>query len=46
MIKFLDLQKQYNSIKTEIDLAIQTVISEASFIGGSSVESFEESFAS
>lgn len=46
MVKFLDLHKQYKGIKTEIDQAIQTVISESSFIGGPHVASFEKSFSS
>ena len=45
MIKFLDLQKQYVSIKSEIDSAIQNVIKNSSFIGGSDVVEFESSFA-
>lgn len=45
MIKFLDLEKQYQSIKTEIDQAIQSVIAESAFIGGKYVQAFEEHFA-
>ncbi|PKL39443.1 MAG: erythromycin biosynthesis sensory transduction protein eryC1 [Candidatus Riflebacteria bacterium HGW-Riflebacteria-1] len=46
MIKFLDLKKQYESIKAEIDYAIQSVINESAFIGGKYVQAFEEEFAS
>ncbi|MBU0675978.1 MAG: DegT/DnrJ/EryC1/StrS family aminotransferase [Proteobacteria bacterium] len=45
MIKFLDLQKQYFTIKDEIDEAIQAVISRSSFVGGKDVAQFEEQFA-
>jgi dTDP-4-amino-4,6-dideoxygalactose transaminase len=44
-VPFVDLKEQYNSIKTEIDNAISTVISETSFIGGKHVEEFEKNFA-
>jgi dTDP-4-amino-4,6-dideoxygalactose transaminase len=45
MIKFLDLNKQYHSIKVEIDNAISSVIQESAFIGGKYVAKFEEEFA-
>ncbi len=45
MIKFLDLNAQYLSIKDEIDRAISSVISESAFIGGKYLEQFEENFA-
>jgi dTDP-4-amino-4,6-dideoxygalactose transaminase len=45
MIKFLDLKKQYNDIKEEIDEAIKNVINETAFIGGKYVSKFEEEFA-
>lgn len=45
MIKFLDLGKQYNDIKEEIDEAIRNVISETAFIGGKYVSQFEKEFA-
>lgn len=45
MIKFLDLKKQYNSIKDEIDEAIKNVINDTAFIGGKYVTKFEEEFA-
>jgi dTDP-4-amino-4,6-dideoxygalactose transaminase len=45
MIKFLDLQAQYRSIKGEIDAAIAGVIEAAAFVGGSFVPAFERDFA-
>jgi len=45
VIKFLDLQAQYLSIKDEIDTAITTVISDSAFIGGKYVKQFEGQFA-
>jgi dTDP-4-amino-4,6-dideoxygalactose transaminase len=45
MIKFLDLSAQYESIKTEIDSAIASVIHDAAFIGGKYVKKFEQEFA-
>ena len=45
MVKFLDLNKQYNDIKEEIDEAIKNVISETAFIGGKYVAQFEKEFA-
>ncbi len=44
-IPFLDLQRQYSDIKHEIDAAVQSVISNSAFIGGSFVEAFESGFA-
>jgi len=44
-IPFVDLKVQYQSIKSEIDSAINDVISEAAFIGGKYVKKFEEEFA-
>jgi len=44
-IPFVDLKVQYQNIKTEIDNAISTVISETAFIGGKHVKSFETAFA-
>lgn len=46
MVKFLDLQAQYQSIKTEIDRTILRVLESGAFVGGEFVESFEEEFAS
>jgi len=45
MIKFLDLKFQYNSIKSEIDNAIYSVVNEAAFIGGEYLATFESQFA-
>ena len=45
MIKFLDLHKQYLTIKNEIDNAISSVITQGAFIGGKYVSSFEREFA-
>ena len=44
-IPFVDLKLQYKNIKTEIDSAISSVISETSFIKGKYVNNFEEEFA-
>ncbi len=44
-IPFVDLNRQYDSIKNEIDAAITEVISRSAFVGGPFVESFERSFA-
>jgi len=45
MIKFLDLNAQYQSIKSEIDQVISNVIHDSAFIGGKYVTKFEEEFA-
>ncbi len=45
MVKFLDLKKQYFSIKSEINNAINSVISDSAFVGGKHVKMFEEKFA-
>ena len=42
---FVDLKKQYHSIKEDIDKAIQDVISNSAFIKGPHVEEFEKNFA-
>jgi dTDP-4-amino-4,6-dideoxygalactose transaminase len=44
-IPFVDLNRQYVSIKKEIDQAIQDVIDRSAFIGGPFVEAFEAAFA-
>lgn len=44
-INFVDLKKQYLSIKDEIDAAIKEVIESSAFTSGPFVKSFEESFA-
>ena len=43
-IPFVDLYRQYNSIKLEIDTAINNVITETAFIGGKYVRQFELEF--
>ena len=43
-IPFVDLKGQYLSIKSDIDGAIEQVLTETSFIGGKHVNDFEESF--
>jgi dTDP-4-amino-4,6-dideoxygalactose transaminase len=45
MIPLVDLKAQYNSIKTELDNAIQGVFDSTSFIMGEELERFEEEFA-
>jgi len=44
-INFVDLKKQYLSIKPEIDTATQQVIENAAFILGKELEEFEKEFA-
>jgi dTDP-4-amino-4,6-dideoxygalactose transaminase len=44
-IQLVDLKKQYESIKTEIDSVISEVLSKTAFIGGSYVKDFEGAFA-
>lgn len=45
-IPFVDLKKQYRSLKTEIDSAMQSVLDETAFIQGRFVQQFESDFAS
>lgn len=45
MIPLVDLKKQYESIKDEIDAAISEVVQSAHFILGERVEAFETDFA-
>src|SRR5712691_1882095 len=45
MIPLVDLKKQYESIKGEIDAAIADVVESSHFILGEPVEAFEEDFA-
>jgi len=45
MVKFLDLNKQYLSIKDQIDSKISEVIRDSAFIGGKHLAEFEERFA-
>ena len=44
-IPFVDLKAQYQSLKSEIDKAIQDVIQDTAFVGGKYVKKFEEEFA-
>src|SRR3954467_10566127 len=44
-VPFADLQLQYQSIKSEIDAAIASVIRDNAFIRGSYVDAFEREFA-
>ena len=44
-VPFLDLKAQYESIKDEINAAIQKVLDSCAFAGGPFVEAFEKEFA-
>lgn len=44
-IPFVDLKAQYLSIKDDIDKAIQDVIEQTAFIGGTVIKEFEAAFA-
>ena len=44
-VPFLDLKVQYQSLKKEMDGAIQAVINDLAFIGGRYVAEFEKAFA-
>jgi dTDP-4-amino-4,6-dideoxygalactose transaminase len=44
-IKFVDLSRQYRSIKSEVDSAIARVIEHTDFILGEDVNRFEHEFA-
>lgn len=46
MIPLVNLQKQYLSIKKEVDTAVEKVMSQGDFILGEDVELFEKEFAS
>ncbi|MCF7809508.1 DegT/DnrJ/EryC1/StrS family aminotransferase [bacterium] len=45
MVPFVDLKAQYQSIKSEIDTAIQNVLNNAAFVLGPAVAEFEGKFA-
>ncbi len=45
-VPFLNLQKQYEILKPEIDAAMADVVGSARFIGGAQVTRFEQEFAS
>ena len=44
-VPFVDLRLQYKSLKKEIDSAIISIIENENFIGGESVEKFENDFS-
>jgi dTDP-4-amino-4,6-dideoxygalactose transaminase len=44
-IQLVDLKKQYESIKSEIDAVVAEVLNRTAFIGGSYVKDFEEAFS-
>jgi dTDP-4-amino-4,6-dideoxygalactose transaminase len=44
-VPFLDLKTQYQSIKAEVDDAVQKVFTDAAFVLGPQVEEFEKNFA-
>ncbi len=44
-VPFVDLKAQYQTIRNEIDTAIQNVINETAFIKGKYVQRFEEEYA-
>lgn len=44
-VKFLDLRKQYLSLKAEIDQAIAEVFESSAFVSGDHVSQFEDEFA-
>ena len=46
MISLVDLKAQYQSIKKEIDLALQDTLESGHYIHGKNVEAFEKEFAS
>lgn len=45
VIPLVDLKAQYDSIQSEVDAAIQSVIAHSAFIGGEEVRQFEAEFA-
>lgn len=44
-VPFVDLKRQYASIKGEIDAAVQDVLDKTAFIMGENVKNFEDNFA-
>lgn len=44
-VPFVDLKRQYSSIKKEIDESVQDVIDKTAFIMGEKVKNFEDNFA-
>lgn len=45
-VPFLDLKRQHQAIKVELESAVNRIIDNCDFIGGSAVGSFERAFAS
>jgi len=45
MVPFVDLKAQYRSIKSEVDVAIASVLESGQFVLGDEVTAFEEEFA-
>src|SRR5689334_13260292 len=45
MIPFVDLRRQYQDLKSEIDAAVQHVLDTGQFVLGPEVEAFEKEFA-
>jgi len=45
MIPLVDLKRQYQSIKSEIDAAIQDILDRTAFVGGAGLKKFEQDFA-
>ena len=45
VVPFVDLKAQYEAIKTDVNVAIESVCSQAAFIGGTYVKQFEADFA-
>jgi dTDP-4-amino-4,6-dideoxygalactose transaminase len=44
-VPFVDLKAQYQTIKTDIDAAIERIVSNTAFVGGEDVKQFEQEFA-
>lgn len=45
MIRFLDLHRQYEGIRGEMDAAMAAVLGDSAFIGGKYAQEFEQAFA-
>lgn len=45
MIKFVDLNRQHNPIRAQIDQAIKNVIDDSEYVLGKTLENFEKEFA-
>jgi len=46
LMQFIDLHRQYLSLKDQLDMTISSVISNSAFIGGKHVQDFEHNFSS